>query len=88
MEGRGTISRSKCPDDARSFLIGLTEKGLDAIRRATPGTSPRCAGGFVDGLTPAQLAAFAEIADSVTSHIASVDDGREPSIAADVQAQL
>lgn len=71
METRGTVRRESCPGDARGFDLVLTPAGQAAIEAAAPLHLQAVRHCFADLLTPAQLDALAEIADTVTAHLAA-----------------
>lgn len=71
MEARGTTTRLPCDDDARGFDVLLTSAGLRAITAAAPQHLARVRHCFIDLLTPAQLDALSEIAETVTDHLAA-----------------
>jgi len=70
MELRGTVERAPCEDDARGFDVVLTEAGLEAIESAAPIHLKAVRHCFADVLTREQLDAFADIAETVTQHLA------------------
>lgn len=74
MEARGSISRLRCSEDARSYYVRLTPGGLEALRRATPGHISAVRRLFVDALTPAQLESLTEISAAIASHITSLEN--------------
>ncbi|WP_206184874.1 MarR family winged helix-turn-helix transcriptional regulator [Thermoactinospora rubra] len=69
MEQRGLVVRGEVASDARGSVISLTDRGLETIRQAAPGHVESVRRHFVDLLTPAQLAAFAEISWTVVDHL-------------------
>jgi DNA-binding MarR family transcriptional regulator len=71
METRGTVRRKSCSGDARGFDVVLTPAGQAAIEAAAPLHLQAVRHCFADLLTPAQLDALAEIADTVTAHLAA-----------------
>lgn len=73
MQTRGTIARETSAEDARSFTVTITERGLHAIGRATPGHFRSVRRWFVDALTPEQLSCLAEIARSVSAHLDAME---------------
>lgn len=73
MESRGTVMRRRCAGAPRSFELTITDAGLVAIRRASPGHLRAVRRWFVDALTPAQLDALADVAEAVKAHFASAD---------------
>ncbi len=71
MESRHLVSREECPTDGRGAFITLTPTGRAAIEQAAPGHVAAVRSYFVDLLTPAQLASFAEIAEAVGARLRS-----------------
>jgi DNA-binding MarR family transcriptional regulator len=71
MEARGTIRRAPCPGDARGFDVVLTDAGLAAIEAAAPLHLAAVRHCFADALTPGQLDALGDIAETITKHLAS-----------------
>jgi len=69
MEARGTVRKEPCPDDARGFDVVLTRAGLRAIKGAAPCHVAAVRHCFADVLTPRQLEALTEIAETVVRHI-------------------
>ncbi len=67
MERRSLISRDACADDRRGTVARLTDTGWRAIEEAAPAHLSSVRRHLVDRLTPAQLAALAEIAETVTA---------------------
>jgi DNA-binding MarR family transcriptional regulator len=71
MEERGMVAREQCENDARGFDVLLTKAGLKAIQAAAPKHLEAVRHCFIDLLTPAQMKAFANIADVVGEHLAT-----------------
>lgn len=71
MESRGTVRRAPCEGDARGFDVVLTDAGLAAIQAAAPRHLAAVRHCFADLLTPAQLDALGDIAETITNHIAA-----------------
>ena len=72
MEERGLVKREACPTDNRGAHIVLTAKGRKAIEAAAPLLVSHVRRLFVEALTPEQLDALADIAETV---IAKLGDG-------------
>lgn len=68
MEQRGLVRRAGCDDDARGAYVVVTEHGLEAIRSAAPGHVESVRRHMIDLLTPEQVAALAQIGDTVIAH--------------------
>jgi DNA-binding MarR family transcriptional regulator len=71
MEARGTVERAPCPGDARGFDVVLTDAGLAAIQAAAPLHLAAVRHCFADVLTPDQLDALGDIAETITKHLAT-----------------
>jgi DNA-binding MarR family transcriptional regulator len=71
MVSRGLVERHRCPTDSRGANIVLTDAGREAIVAAAPKHVEHVRRWFIDLLTPEQLAAFADIAETA---IAGVED--------------
>ncbi len=72
MEARGLVSRRACQSDSRSVEVMLTANGRQAFARAEPQHMSRVIELFIDALTPEQIEAFAEVAESVVGHVAQM----------------
>ena len=73
MQRRGLVARQGSPSDARGAVVVLTETGWDAIRAAAPPHVESVRRHFIDLLTPAQLAALGDIAETVVAHLRPPD---------------
>jgi DNA-binding MarR family transcriptional regulator len=86
METRGTVRRESCPEDRRSFNVVLTDAGMAAIEAAAPAHVAAARHCFIDILTPEQLDTLGDIAEAITTHLATEhndpDNGDEYSDAA------
>ena len=87
METRNLVGREECPTDGRGAFITLTSAGRAAIEQAAPGHVAAVRSYFVDLLSPAELASFAEVAEKVGARLqadgcAEIDAGVD-AIAAD-----
>jgi len=71
METRQLVARQECPTDGRGALIVITPTGLAALEQAAPGHVSAVRTYFIDLLTPEQLDAFAEIAETVGRRLAA-----------------
>ena len=71
MASRGLVAKEKCDADRRGAFVVVTKEGRKEIEAAAPGhvAAVRCL--FVDPLTPSQLAAIADAAETV---LAALDD--------------
>lgn len=71
MEARGTVRRESCAEDGRSFNVVLTDAGMSAIEAAAPAHVAAVRHCFTDVLTPEQLDTFGDIAEAITTHLAT-----------------
>ena len=69
MQKRGLIAREDCPTDARGAYVVLTADGRTTIRNAAPQHVASVRRYFVDILSPAQLAAMTDAANSVIAAV-------------------
>ena len=69
MQQRGLVTREDCPGDARGAIVALSTEGRQAIEDAAPGHVESVRRHFIDLLTPAQIEAFGEIADTVVERL-------------------
>jgi DNA-binding MarR family transcriptional regulator len=65
MVDRGLVTKEKCEADRRGAFVVVTRSGRDEIAAAAPGHVDAVRHLFVERLTPAQLAAIAEAAETV-----------------------
>lgn len=77
MESRGLVERHQAPDDGRGSVVMLTREGLHAIAAATPGHLAAVRKHMIDLLTPDQLIALADIAETVLAHLDPDDDSTD-----------
>jgi DNA-binding MarR family transcriptional regulator len=71
MEARGTVRRAPCEGDARGFDVLLTDAGRTAIETAAPLHVAAVRHCFIDLLTPEQLDSLGDIAETITTHLAT-----------------
>lgn len=69
MGERGLVARRGCPTDARGMFFEITPTGRGAIEEAAPLHVREVRRVFIDVLTPAQLDALADIAETVLRHL-------------------
>lgn len=69
MAERGLVTKEKCDADRRGAYVVLSSKGRREIEAAAPGHVALVRQLFVDVLTPAQLAAIAEVAETVLARL-------------------
>ncbi|GAB0107140.1 MarR family transcriptional regulator [Nocardia sp. JMUB6875] len=68
MEKRGLVARESIPDDARRTAAVLTEKGAQVLDSAAPSHVESVRRHMVDVLDRGQLAALADIYDTLLAH--------------------
>lgn len=71
MAGRGLVTKEKCESDRRGAFVVVTKRGRAEIEAAAPGHVAAVRRLFIDHLTPDQLEAVAEVAETV---LAATDD--------------
>jgi DNA-binding MarR family transcriptional regulator len=71
MEQRGLIRRETATTDSRGSEAVLTEDGRDALRRSSVPHFHAIRELFLDALTPAQLAAARDLAETLRDHLAA-----------------
>ena len=69
MADRGLVTKEKCDADRRGAYVVLSAKGRKEIEVAAPGHVALVRRLFVDVLTPAQLDAIAEVAETVIDRL-------------------
>jgi DNA-binding MarR family transcriptional regulator len=80
MERRQLIQREKAATDSRGAEIILAPAGVAAFRAATAPHLRAIRELFVDALTPAQVAAAADIAAALREHLGRPHPGTRPSV--------
>jgi DNA-binding MarR family transcriptional regulator len=65
MAGRGLVKKERCADDRRGAYVVITRRGRKEIEAAAPGHVAAVRRLFIDQLTPTQLAAIGEAAETV-----------------------
>jgi DNA-binding MarR family transcriptional regulator len=74
MTRRGLVAREQCPTDARGAFVALTAAGRRAIEAAAPAHVEDVRRYLIDVLDPDQLAALADISETVLAHLDRGDD--------------
>jgi len=74
MGERGLVERQYCPTDNRGSFVAITETGRAAIAAAAPQHVEDVRRLFIDVLSPEQLDAIADIADTVLERL-DADEG-------------
>jgi DNA-binding MarR family transcriptional regulator len=73
MATRGLVTKEKCDDDRRGAYVIVTKQGRKEIAAAAPGHVATVRRLFVDQLTPRQLAAIGEAAETVLAALDETD---------------
>jgi DNA-binding MarR family transcriptional regulator len=68
MEKRGLVAREPIPDDARRTAARLSPRGADVLSTAAPAHVQSVRRHMVDVLDRQQLAALADIYDTLLAH--------------------
>lgn len=76
MAGRGLVRKEKCDADLRGAHVSVTEAGRHEIEAAAPGHVEAVRQLFVDRLSPEQLQALADMAESVLAGLDAQCDER------------
>jgi DNA-binding MarR family transcriptional regulator len=69
MEQRGLVRREECESDARGSVVVLTRQGLRTIEKAAPHHVDSVRRHIIDVLSPAQIKALGDIAETVVGHL-------------------
>ncbi|WP_030159187.1 MarR family winged helix-turn-helix transcriptional regulator [Glycomyces sp. NRRL B-16210] len=77
MEQRGLIRREAASGDHRGAEAVLTEEGRDALRRSSVPHFHAIRELFIDALTPTQLAAARDVAETLRDHLAGLKEPGE-----------
>lgn len=78
MVTRGLVAKERCDSDRRGAFVVVTERGRSEIEAAAPGHVAAVRELFVDRLTPGQLDAVADVADTVLASFGTDAPGPEP----------
>ncbi|MGH9231029.1 MAG: MarR family winged helix-turn-helix transcriptional regulator [Acidimicrobiales bacterium] len=73
MVARGLVTKERCDDDRRGADVVVTKQGRAAIEAAAPRHVEAVRRLFVDRLTPRQLAAMGDAAETVLAGLADED---------------
>jgi DNA-binding MarR family transcriptional regulator len=76
MEQRGLVRREETPDDGRGAVVVLTDAGWKAIEAAAPLHVESVRRHLIDVLSPKQIAALGDIAESVIAHFTATKSAR------------
>lgn len=69
MEQRGLVSREPSGDDRRGTVVRITEAGLTALRRATPGHLTWVREHFIGLMTPDEKRMLVDVSRRVMAHL-------------------
>jgi len=75
MEERGLVRKERCAADRRGAFVAVTEAGREEIRAAAPDHVASVRRHFVDRLSPAQLEAVRDVAESILAGLEEACDG-------------
>ena len=76
MQQRGLVERQSCPSDGRGAVLTLTTAGWQVITAAAPLHVESVRRHFIDLLSAEQIRVLGEIAETVTAHLGSLQDGQ------------
>jgi len=76
MQQRGLVERQSCPSDGRGAVLTLTTAGWQVITAAAPPHVESVRRHFIDLLSAEQIRVLGEIAETVTAHLGSLQDGQ------------
>lgn len=69
MEQRGLVTREECETDARGSVVVLTKQGQRTLEKAAPHHVESVRKHIIDLLSPKQIEALGDIAETVVSHL-------------------
>ncbi len=69
MQRRGLVTRVGVESDGRGSMVALTDAGRRAIEAAAPGHVAAVRAHLIDRLSPAQIKALGDIAETVVGHL-------------------
>lgn len=78
MAARGMVRKEFCVSDRRGAFVTLTARGRAAMRAAAPGHIETVRRVFIDRLTPEQLDAVRDAAETVVAGFAARDEEAAP----------
>lgn len=74
---RGLVARVKCPDDARSTYVTLTDAGHELLEKVAPDHLSRVRDLFLDGLSDEELGTLTDVLDRTCARIIAAREGRD-----------
>lgn len=69
MEQRGLVTREECQTDARGSVVVLTKQGQRTLEKAAPHHVESVRKHIIDLLSPKQIEALGDIAETVVGHL-------------------
>ena len=69
MEQRGLVTREDCETDARGSVVVLTKQGQRTLEKAAPQHVESVRKHIIDQLSPKQIQALGDIAETVVDHL-------------------
>jgi DNA-binding MarR family transcriptional regulator len=78
MQARGLVTRDDVESDGRGSVVILTKPGMRALEAAAPGHVAAVRAHLIDRLTPAQIKALGDIAETVVGHLNDPAAPRRP----------
>jgi len=69
MEQRGLVTREDCETDARGSVVVLTKQGQRTLEKAAPQHVESVRKHIIDQLSPDQIKALGDIAETVVGHL-------------------
>lgn len=69
MEQRGLVTREECRTDARGSVVVLTKQGQRTLEKAAPHHVESVRKHIIDLLSPKQIEALGDIAETVVGHL-------------------
>ena len=69
MEQRGLVTREECQTDARGSVVVLTKQGQRTLEKAAPHHVESVRKHIIDLLSPKQIEALGDIAETVVAHL-------------------
>lgn len=73
MASRSLVAKERCDADRRGSFVGITDQGRAELAAAAPGHVAAVRTHVVDQLSPAQLVAMGEIADTILAGLAPTE---------------
>lgn len=71
MEAKDLLARQKCPTDARSCWIGMTQKGKELVENALPLQMKEVDALFIQALSEEQLKSLIDISQAIKKNVSA-----------------